>query len=259
MRKHAVRMHKGAFEMGKAGFVLALLLLPATAYAMGEIDQTKIDRVKVNVVESVDRFTGNQFIAARRPIGLDKVGFLTTLTLNPAVLKAADAPPSFYAVMSYTGYGWLFFTGRVDVLVDGARFSLQGVASSADREVAACSAGAGCLVEEKVRFVMTKELSDAISQAKSAEVRVVGSRGSVDGQLNEKHVAYFREMAARYAGMGGSYASAAVPLGRADDVAGEAAAGATADQRTPVAEPNQDSPAPAAAEKGAGWRDWGKR
>lgn len=189
--------------MWKTGLGLALLLLPAAAYAVGEIDEAKIGRVKINVVESVDKFTGTQVIAARRPIGLDKVGFLTTLTLNPAVLKTADAPPSFYAVMSYTGYGWLFLTGRVDVLVDGARFSLQGLASSADREVAACSAGAGCLVEEKVRFVMTKELSDAISQARSAEIRAVGSRGSVDGQLNEKHVAYFRDMAARYAGMEG--------------------------------------------------------
>lgn len=245
--------------MWKTGFVLVLLLFPATTYAMGGIDQAKIDRVKINIVENVDRFTGNQVIGARRPIGLDKVGFLTTLTLNPAVLKAVDAPPSFYAVMSYTGYGWLFFTGRVDVLVDGARFSLQGLASSADREVAACSAGAGCLVEEKVRFVMTKELSDAINQAKSAEIRVVGSRGSVDGQLTEKHVAYFREMAARYASMGGRYASAVAPRGGPDDVTGEAAAGPAVDQRAPVAVPDRGIPAPAVEEKAAGWRDWGKK
>ncbi len=234
---------------------VVLMSVPALALASGEIDQPKVDRVKVNIVESSDRFTGTSVVAAKRPIGLDGVGFLTTLTLNPAVMKKDGGKPAFYAVMSYTGYGWLFLSGGVNVLVDGARFELQGLANPSDRTVASCAPAAGCLVEEKVRFVVTKELADAIANARSAEIRAVGSRSSVDGRLNEKHVAYFREMAARYRAMGGDYSS--------DDAAAgtDRSGGAPPSPANSVARDGDDqegAPIEAAAQSPA-WREWGKK
>lgn len=238
-----------------SALVVALFLVPNLAVASGDIDPSKVERVKINIVDSSDRFTGTRVVAAKRPIGLDGAGFLTTLTLNPAVLKKDGEMPSFYAVMNYTGYGWLFLSGQVNVLVDGVRFEIQGLANPSDRVVATCAASAGCLVEEKVRFVLTKDLANAIAGARTAEIRAVGSRSSVDGRLNEKHVAYFREMAVRYEAMGGDYAESSTPGSLAP----------TNEAPRPVAGPN--SPNEAAAidhsettpAQGGAWREWGKK
>jgi len=234
---------------------VALLLVPNLAVASGDIDPSKVERVKMNIVDSSDRFTGTRVVAAKRPIGLDGAGFLTTLTLNPAVLKKDGAMPSFYAVMNYTGYGWLFLSGQVNVLVDGARFEIQGLANPSDRVVATCAAGAGCLVEEKVRFVLTKELASAIAGARTAEIRAVGSRGSVDGRLNEKHVAYFREMALRYEAMGGDYAQSSTSGGLAPATQEPpGVAGPNSPNEAAATDPSEGAPA-----QGGAWREWGKK
>lgn len=178
------------------------VLASASAYAQS-IDAAKVERVKVKIKEESDRFTGSTAITAKSMLMLEKTGLLTTLRLNPAIVVGDRGEATFYARGEYSGYGWAFLNGTAQFVIDGRRYSAQGSAEQADRKVETCGAGAGCLVSEVIRFPLTEELATAIANAGDAEVRFVGKNGSVDGRLNEKHVAYFREMLSRFKERGG--------------------------------------------------------
>lgn len=185
---------------------LASLLFVVTAQGSAQsIDRTKIDRVPIKIQDTTDKFTGARWIRTQRAIPLEKTGFLTTLALSPGIIIEEGKRPIFYAAIYYSGYGWAFLDGNAYFIADGKRYSASGSDSSKNRNVAACSASAGCINEEVERLAVSRELAHALANATDAEVKVTGQGGPLTGRLNEKHIAYFRAMVERYEALGGIY------------------------------------------------------
>ena len=203
--------------MSRASIIIAcaLELTASRGLEAQTIAPEKVGKVNVRIVDTIDRFNGTRTIAAARLLNLDNTGLFTTLSLNPAAIAPQDGPPIFYILVTYTGYGWVFLDGRVQILADGNRYSAIGAPSSADRAVRTCSGSTGCIVEELMRIPLSREAATAIANARDAELRVTGSKGSVVGRLDHRHIAYFREIMRRYEEIGGTYLEASAPAAAA--------------------------------------------
>lgn len=184
--------------------LIAAFLFSPSAPAQS-IDQAKVDRVKLKISDTTDRFTGTRKIGPPKALYLAKTGIFTEVALTPAILVIESNAPIFYAGIYYSGFGWAFLNGTVYFIVDGQRFVATGTDSSRNRSTISCSGPAGCMVEELERILISRELAAALANAKEGEVKVTSSNGALIGRLTEKHVAYFRELVARYAAMGGTY------------------------------------------------------
>lgn len=169
-------------------------ILPTTSYA---ITPAEVAAEKVQLVENVDKFTGRKTYSARRGLSTRKSGFLVTFQVSPAVMVPTDQPPFPYVRIHYNGYGWLFLNGSLDILLNGSeRMQLVGADSSREREIASC-AGGNCLMSESMRIPLTLEQVEAIAAATTVEVRARGSKASVQGELDAKHLAYFRAVGSK--------------------------------------------------------------
>lgn len=216
---------------------LTLALCMATTCAQAQsINPAKVERVKVSISDTTDKFTGTRTIGTKRGLELGGTGWLTTLALSPGILAQEGKPPIFFANVYYDGYGWVFLDGRAFFVIDGQRYSATGTDSSNNRTVSMCGPSLGCSTTEIARIVIGRDLAHAIANAKDAEIKVTGSKGSLTGRLNDKHVAYFREMAKRYEALGGTYFGA--------DEATAAPHGTEASPLTPATTPAAQ-PAPA--------------
>lgn len=186
--------------------IIALIVCFAIADSSAQsINPAKVEHVKLKISDNTDRFTGGRLIGPNGPVNLSGTGMLTTLALTPAIIVQEGKPPTLYAGIYYSGFGWAFLTGKAYFLIDGKRFEVTGTDSTSNRKIFSCGSAAGCLVEELARILISRDLAEAISNAQSAEIKVIGANGNLTGRLNEKSVAYFREMMRRYEALGGTY------------------------------------------------------
>lgn len=219
--------------------ILTIALAGAmTTSAAGEISEAKVAKIQPKMAESVDRFTGFRLIKPRRMLPLDKTGLLTTVELLPLVAMRANAPPDLLLEIRYQGYGWAFLTGALDILIDGTPLRLHGLDSTSNREVLSCGASVGCINEEVIRVPIDGATAERLAHARSAEVRAVGDRGSVSGELNEKHIAYLRSALASYRALAPTQSSI-----QASPPAAPAQLPAISDGGPPAAPASADSPA----------------
>ena len=223
----------------RTGLFVACLVI-AHPISAQSIEQAKVGKVKLKIQDTTDRFTGGRWIRSSRPLDLEKTGLLTTLALSPGIIVEDGKPPILYASIYYRGYGWAFLNGKAFFVIGGHRYTATGEDSSGRREVAACSASAGCINEEVERLLPTRELAHAIANASDGEVKVTGEKGFITGRLNATHVAYFRAMIDRFEAMGGSYFSESMQRDKAKPEAIQAERNEPAQPQTSTAEQEPD-------------------
>lgn len=177
-------------------FVLCPLVLSAK-----EIESSKVDKVKVRLVENVDKFTGRKLIKAGKYLTLDAgfAGLLSTVELTPLIFLPEDGSANLVLFVSADYQGnWSFLTGEVNFLVNGNdRFTLKGESSAGSRDVNMCS-GVGCMMHEKIYVPISLDQMEKLANAREADVRVNGEKSSFQGSLTAAQVAYFRAFVARF-------------------------------------------------------------
>ncbi|WP_162782109.1 hypothetical protein [Arenimonas caeni] len=165
-----------------------------------KIDQKKVERQDVDLVFNGDRFTGLQRISPNKAKPIGGTGMFTTVTWNTVFARDEKGATSYYVRIIYEGYGWLFLTGEVILLIDGTeRVILQGPSSEAQREVLACGSPAGCKVQEGLRVPVEEPVVSRLARAQSVEVRLNGRSQYVQGHLKPYHQAGIRTLQAHIA------------------------------------------------------------
>jgi hypothetical protein len=178
-------------RFGLALFV-ATLFAPSAAAGKDNklIEPAAVAKIRVELVSEADRFEGYTRWTSKKTRDLGGSGFLDTISVNPVYFKRESGDEGFYLHSRYSGFGWLFLTGSVIVLLDGkTRIDLTGPDSSAQRKVESCTGGGGCLVTEVLRTPITREQLLAISSAHSVEVRFNGASKYMDCYFKPFHVA----------------------------------------------------------------------
>src|SRR3954468_38299 len=111
--------------------IFAIFIATAIAFSSiplhaQSIDPAKVERVKLKIGDTTDKFTGLRKIGPATGLNLEKTGWLTTPALTPAILVSEDKPPIFYVGVYYSGYGWAFLNGKAYFVIDGKRFTASG-------------------------------------------------------------------------------------------------------------------------------------
>lgn len=171
---------------------LVSALVLSTAHA--QIRAERIDRVRVQMETSVDRFNGFTLITPRKWLDLKGPPMLVWASFNPSIARTENGAPQAVAIVRYRGQGWIHMAETIDLLVDGRRLQLLGARVDNASDVTTCAGPGACIVEEYGRFPLPHDVLEALANARQVEVRINGARGRVEGFFTEQHVAYIREV-----------------------------------------------------------------
>lgn len=176
---------------------LALALAgSAAAKAPKPLNEAKIERTKVSLMVEDDRFTGMRATFPSKQYQLEGTGLFETVHVRPVFGEHPEGVSRLYLRTRYVGMGWAFLNGTIHLLIDGkTRIKLTGPDSAREREVLTCS-NVGCHNMENLTTPITREQLQALARARTAEIRIEGSKASIQGRFREQHIAGVRALLA---------------------------------------------------------------
>lgn len=194
--------------------VVALLLLPTVVSGqVRPIPERDIERTRVTLDSTVDRFTGLWTVATKgfSRFGVSEFGdelgggpglllpsskAVVALTLARHGTEGGESAVAMH--LKYIGRGgWAYLTGTIRLIVDDTlRIELAGRDRPARSEVGHCTPQS-CEVEEVVVATVPDSVLTALAAAHSVEVFVAGERRSFERHFKRQHLALARALARR--------------------------------------------------------------
>lgn len=184
-------------------FLIWLAIFSADSAAADKIlDPAEVAGEKVKITQTGDKFQGTEYWAGR-PKSLPGVGLFTTLYINPVFMRKTDGPAGYYLWVNYSGFGWLYPSGKVIFLLDdGSKVELLNESVKVESKVDSCTSGS-CLVTEVFRIAIDEKDMQRLAAAKSVEVAVYGRSLYVAAYFKPYHQATVQAVLKIGGSMGG--------------------------------------------------------
>jgi hypothetical protein len=159
--------------------VLVTLAQPALAQATYSAPELHVE---------TDRFTGTRDVYAgivgeRLDLPGFEFGSPTMVSLQPFYRALADGRGTYLWTITVIAREWAFVDGSAELLIDGGRVTLR---PSMKPETNVVSGG---LVTEQFNVRIPPEVMRRVAAAKLVEIRLTGSKQTIESHLTEEHVA----------------------------------------------------------------------